>query len=233
MGSEKAKIVVVGDSGVGKTSLVHLICHGIPLLKPNWTIGCTPEVKIHNYRAGTALEKTYYIELWDVGGWSAHVDARSVFYHQVNGIVLVHDLTNRKSQQNLKKWLHEVVEKSQLLSSSSLITVTTSDDSHNNGNYDFTKSDIPVLIVGTKQDLTDSGENAFCTSLNLVCDSIVDEINLECITTKYLAPGTTHSVKLDKFFDKIIERKLHSYDGFEREKSRFSSYSKSSYLHVD
>lgn len=37
--TEKVKILVVGDSGVGKTSLVHLICQSEPIANPYWTIG--------------------------------------------------------------------------------------------------------------------------------------------------------------------------------------------------
>jgi len=33
----------------------------------------------------------------------------SNIYHPQLGIILVHDLTNRKSQQNLQKWLEEVL----------------------------------------------------------------------------------------------------------------------------
>ncbi len=33
-------------SGVGKTSLVHLICHNEPITNPYWTIGGTVEVKV-------------------------------------------------------------------------------------------------------------------------------------------------------------------------------------------
>lgn len=43
---QKAKIVVVGDSGVGKTSLIHLIAHHEILKNPSWTIGCTVDVKV-------------------------------------------------------------------------------------------------------------------------------------------------------------------------------------------
>ena len=44
---EKVKIVVVGDSGVGKTSLVHLIAHQEVLKKTSWTIGCSVDVKVN------------------------------------------------------------------------------------------------------------------------------------------------------------------------------------------
>ncbi|XP_035223706.1 rab-like protein 3 [Stegodyphus dumicola] len=106
---EKVKILVVGDSGVGKSSLVHLICHFEAITNPSWTIGCSVEVKLHEYKEGTPFQKTYFVELWDVGGSSSHRNSRAVFYNSFHGIILVHDLTNRKSKQNLRKWLAEVL----------------------------------------------------------------------------------------------------------------------------
>ena len=53
----------------------------------------------------------FNIELWDVGGSHSHRNSRHVFYSNFHGIILVHDLANRKSQQNLEKWLHEVLER--------------------------------------------------------------------------------------------------------------------------
>ncbi|XP_021349721.1 rab-like protein 3 [Mizuhopecten yessoensis] len=106
---DKIKIVVVGDSGVGKTSLVHLICHNETTSNPGWTIGCSVEVKLHEYKAGTPSQKTYFTELWDVVGSTSHENSRAIFYNPVHGIILVHDLTNRKSHHNLRKWLQEVL----------------------------------------------------------------------------------------------------------------------------
>ncbi|XP_063592602.1 rab-like protein 3 [Penaeus indicus] len=105
----KVKILVVGDSGVGKSSLVHLICHGQALSNSSWTIGCSVEVRVHEYREGTPSQRPYFVELWDVGGSNSHKNARHVFYNPVHGIILVHDLTNRKSQLNLRRWLSEVL----------------------------------------------------------------------------------------------------------------------------
>merc|ERR1711911_385974 len=108
---DKVRILVVGDSGVGKSSLVHLLCHGQPITNPSWTIGCTVDVKLHEFREGTSLQKTHFVELCDIGGTSGHQNARSVFYTPAHGIILVHDLTNRKSEQNLRKWLAELLSK--------------------------------------------------------------------------------------------------------------------------
>lgn len=75
-------------------------------------MGCTVEVKLHEYKQGTSSQNTFFIELFDVGGSIHHKNTRGVFYYPgTNGIILVHDLTNRKSQENLKNWLLEILNK--------------------------------------------------------------------------------------------------------------------------
>ncbi|XP_025097694.1 rab-like protein 3 isoform X2 [Pomacea canaliculata] len=195
---EKAKVLVVGDSGVGKTSVVHLICHNEPCHNPSATIGCSVEVKLHEFRAGTPAERDYFLELWDIGGSSSHRNSRSIFYHQVHGIILVHDLTNRKSHQNLHKWLAEVLNKDT--------------DTTNNGNeFDpetFAGNQIPILVIGTKADSAASlRETKISRTSSIAEECGADELHLDSMNTKYLAPGSTNAVKLTKFFDKVIERR--------------------------
>ena len=50
-----------------------------------------------------------YIELWDIGGSTSHKNSRSIFYNNINGVILVHDLSNKKSYQNLRKWFSELL----------------------------------------------------------------------------------------------------------------------------
>lgn len=49
---DKARVLIVGDSETGKTSLAHLIAYGKPCGRPMSTIGCSTEVKLHDYKAG-------------------------------------------------------------------------------------------------------------------------------------------------------------------------------------
>ena len=58
---DRVRILVLGDSGVGKTSLVHLMSQGQPLRQISYTIGATVEVKLHEYREGTPAQKTFWI----------------------------------------------------------------------------------------------------------------------------------------------------------------------------
>lgn len=97
--------------GVGKTSLVHLMANHEALTSPGWTIGCSAEVKLHEYKEGTPSQGSYFIELFDIGGSISYQNSRGVFYHPTNGIILVHDLANRKSHENLQRWLCEILNK--------------------------------------------------------------------------------------------------------------------------
>lgn len=96
---------------MGKTCLTHLIAHHESLIRPGWTVGCNIQVKIHEFKEGTARQCPYFVELFDVGGSLSHKNTRSVFYAGVHGIILVHDLTNGKSQEQLLDWLYEIVNK--------------------------------------------------------------------------------------------------------------------------
>ena len=58
---DRVRILVLGDSGVGKTSLVHLISRGKPLSHITYTIGASVEVKLHEYKEGTPVQRTYWI----------------------------------------------------------------------------------------------------------------------------------------------------------------------------
>ncbi|KAG5454644.1 Rab-like protein 3 [Clonorchis sinensis] len=183
---ERCKVVVVGDSGVGKSSLLHLLCHQQPLLNPSYTVGCGLEVKIHQFRPQPNEERPFFIELWDVGGCNAHANARSVFYPGAHGLILVYDCTNSKSQVNLRKWLSEVLQKTPSGSMEAVNTHTSTvgagkspslfnywsqseftsglrlrilDGRVDDGSLkqlDTSSSLFPVLVIGTKADLLDS-----------------------------------------------------------------------------
>ena len=80
-------------------------------MSPSWTVGCSVEVKLHEYKEATSSQSPFFIELYDIGGSLSHQNTRGVFYNPTHGLILVHDLTNRKSQQNLKLWLLEILNK--------------------------------------------------------------------------------------------------------------------------
>jgi len=221
------RILVLGDSGVGKTSLVHLIAHNSPLTDISYTVGASIEVKLHHFKEGTQSEKPIWIELCDVGGSHSHRNSRHVFYNNCHGIILVHDLANRKSQQNLDIWLKEVTENekgSGKRDTGALWDETVSDDQFHGGGKkslnrenSFHDLDIPLLVIGTKQDLAfdrttaTSGLPVRTRRKSYIAEEFgAEEIHLNCTEEKSLIAGTSSSSKLARFFDKVIERQFNT-----------------------
>ncbi|CAG7659298.1 unnamed protein product [Allacma fusca] len=213
---DKVKIVVVGDSGVGKTSAVYLICNNQPLTSTAWTVGASLEVKLHEYKEGTPQQKSYFVDLWDIGGSSSHENTRPVFYNGVNGIILVHDLNNRKSEVNLHRWIMEILNRD-------------SGKGNQSSDEDFDpeqfagSSHIPIFVIGTKADTGDGvrQRSALSRATSIADECGADEIFINCLDIKAFAPGSTSAVKLSRFFDRVIERRFHpdhSHSYYDRRK---------------
>ena len=58
---DRVRILVLGDSGVGKTSFVHLLTSGKALTHLSYTIGAAIDVKLHTFREGTPAQKSFWI----------------------------------------------------------------------------------------------------------------------------------------------------------------------------
>uniref|UniRef100_A0A669EN18 Rab-like protein 3 n=1 Tax=Oreochromis niloticus TaxID=8128 RepID=A0A669EN18_ORENI len=168
-------------------------------------------LQVQDYKEGTPEEKTFYIELWDVGGSvgsaSSVKSTRAVFYNSVNGIILVHDLTNKKSSQNLYRWSLEALNKD---SSPTGVIVS-------NGDYDreqFAENPVPLLLIGTKFDqIPENKRSEVLTRTAFLSEDFnAEEINLDCTNPRYLAAGTSNAVKLSRFFDKVIEKRYFTRD---------------------
>jgi small GTP-binding protein len=100
------KVVVVGDGGVGKTSMVLRYCENS--FKENYimTIGSnfsTKSVELEEYP--NYLVK---LQLWDLAGQKHFSFVRPPFYRGATATVFVFDLTRRSSFQNILDWKSEV-----------------------------------------------------------------------------------------------------------------------------
>ncbi|KAK4382510.1 Small GTPase LIP1 [Sesamum angolense] len=83
---------------------------------PPQTVGCTVSVKHTAYgNSGSSsssmkgdAERDFFIELWDISGHERYKDCRSLFYSQINGVMFVHDLSQRRTKTSLQKWAAEI-----------------------------------------------------------------------------------------------------------------------------
>ena len=103
------RVAILGDSGVGKTSLVsHLIQDHADrggLYSP--TVGC--DVQVVALASRDNSEDTYFVELWDIGGNPHYEAARSNLYQECDGFIYVYDADNLRTFHSLELWLSEVL----------------------------------------------------------------------------------------------------------------------------
>jgi len=95
----KYKVLLIGPSAVGKTSLLHRFVNGV--FKKNYaaTIGAqflTKEIE------------DAQLNLWDIGGQPRFLDLRTTFYRGTNGALLVYDLTRKETFEELNTWHYEM-----------------------------------------------------------------------------------------------------------------------------
>ncbi len=98
------RVLVVGDSGVGKTTLLRALCQDTSNTcdaTHRWTIGCDVHVLFHPFRH----HQEYCIEFIDVGGHVNYEISRQMFYEDVQGIIFMYDLSNTRSLEHLRQWI--------------------------------------------------------------------------------------------------------------------------------
>ncbi|KAJ6986772.1 hypothetical protein NC653_020109 [Populus alba x Populus x berolinensis] len=97
------KILLIGDSGVGKSSLLlSFISSSVRDLSP--TIGVDFKVKML-----TVGEKRLKLTIWDTAGQERFGTLISSYYRGAHGIILVYDVTRRETFENLSDiWAKEV-----------------------------------------------------------------------------------------------------------------------------
>jgi Ras-related protein Rab-11A len=103
---EKFKVVVVGDSGVGKTNLIKRFISNEFSLDSKATVGV--EFISKNYNINNKIIK---IEIWDTAGQERYKSITSAYYKGAKGAMIVYDVTNQTSFNNIDKWYFEIKEK--------------------------------------------------------------------------------------------------------------------------
>ena len=97
------KVVVVGNSGVGKSALLNRYVDNNFSDKFIATLGV--DFKIKSLKLNGKLIK---LTIWDTAGQERFLSLTNRYYRGADGVFLVYDVTNGGSFENLKMWLNEV-----------------------------------------------------------------------------------------------------------------------------
>ena len=118
------KYIIIGDPTVGKSCLLLQFLEGKFKLDSETTIGVEFGSKIIDLD-----DKKIKLQIWDTAGQEVFKSITRSYYRGSIAAILVYDITNRQSFNNLNKWMEE--------------TKTYSNEK------------LTILLIGNKSDLED------------------------------------------------------------------------------
>jgi len=99
------KLVMLGDSGVGKTSLVKQEINNTFIPERDSTI-----IFEHSFKNFMIHEKTIRLQIWDTCGKEVYHSSMKNFYRSALCIVVVFSLEDSDSFYKVNKWIEEIQE---------------------------------------------------------------------------------------------------------------------------
>ena len=94
------RAVTIGDSAVGKTSIINrFLRNSFDASEPS-TIGALYE-SYNETRNGKSIE----LQIWDTAGQEQYRSLGPIYFRSSAGAILVYDITNQKTFENLEEWL--------------------------------------------------------------------------------------------------------------------------------
>ena len=183
------KLLTLGETGVGKTSIILRYTENSFLNSQIYTIGIDckiKKIKIDN--------KVINVLIWDTAGQERFRNITSHYFNNADGILLVYDISNRESFEKLNYWLNEI-------------------------NQKIDKNKINLILVGNKRDIINFNnsktENEEDNINNIKCKREISyeegEKMAESCNINFIETSALNSYNIEKGFDilsnEIINKK--------------------------
>jgi len=117
------KIVLVGDSGVGKSNLLLRFTRDTFSAEEKSTIGVEFATRVLPMPDGKRVKA----QIWDTAGQERYRAITNAYYRGAVGAILIYDISRKESFVNISRWLKEL--------------------------RDHANEDIVLLLVGNKSDM--------------------------------------------------------------------------------
>ena len=101
----KIQLIVVGESCVGKTSLLYKYSQGCFTQEHLATVGIeffTKEEEING--------RKIRVKIWDTAGQELYKSITKNFYRNSDGVIIVYDVTDRESFEKVQEWVQSISE---------------------------------------------------------------------------------------------------------------------------
>jgi Ras-related protein Rab-1A len=134
MNTKIYKIIIIGDSGTGKTCILNRYFDNVYYDSGLSTIGVDFKF-VEEFMDHTGVDplrgtdSVIKLQIWDTAGQERFRTITSSYYRGAHGIIIVYDVTSVESFLNIKTWLNEIRK--------------------------YTGKIVPIIIVGNKCDSPD------------------------------------------------------------------------------
>ena len=179
------KIILLGDTTVGKTSLIVRYCDSKFNESCLSTIGVDTKTKYVKYN-----DKKIELEIWDTAGQEKFKSLAKNCYKGADGIILIYDISQKKTFYNIKNWYNDIKDSINI-------------------------SKVAIIIVGNKSDLPNIEVNKeisekFCEQYNLqlIETSCKDNINIEETFNSLIE----NMIKLDTDYKQQLKKRRSKVD---------------------
>ena len=125
----ECKVVMIGDTGVGKTHLLARYLYNTFDLNTPSTVSATFATKKVKKENGDEI----VLQLWDTAGQEAYKGLTKLYFKNAYGIIIVYDITRRDSFEEIKNYWYQQVKES-------------------------VNQNVKIVIVGNKFDLFTNGK---------------------------------------------------------------------------
>ncbi|KAF9113960.1 rab32, member RAS oncoprotein [Mortierella sp. AM989] len=138
------KILVIGDLGTGKTSIIKRYVHNIFSMNYKSTIGVDFALKVIQWSPDTVVR----MQLWDIAGQEKFSGLTRVYYKEAVAALVVYDVTRPKTFEAVPKWKSDLDSKVSLPGG----------------------EPIPVVLLANKVDLQDEGSGLDPEQMEKFCE---------------------------------------------------------------
>lgn len=97
------KIVLIGDSGVGKTSFLQRFCNNFFKESFSTTIGVDFQVK--NVQIDN---RVIALQLWDTAGQERYRSITKQYFRKADCVICMYDVTSEQSFKNIRNWITSI-----------------------------------------------------------------------------------------------------------------------------
>ena len=130
------KIIIIGDSAVGKTCIFKKITSNTFNEKSISTIGMDRRTLFFTIKDSKGSDLEIEVQLWDTAGQERFRSITTTYYKSSQGLLLMYDITKRETFSNVENWIENV------------------NDSLGNNN------DYLIVLMGNKLDLVKNNPEA-------------------------------------------------------------------------